>query len=193
MRKKCNLCFINTSKKGFTLTELMVSILFVVVIIGTASYAWYSGNEAFKSTNKVSVAYTQARTLETMIQTASSTTPSLKFTDSPLNNNGSIKYSHFYFDYTGTSPIYKVSFYGDNSVLIPATIEFQALDNVSFSVKSLGRRCILKYRIESTDEDDPFYIEGGVVLNNIDENQFSEDNPGAGSLPAVLNFQAPEI
>ena len=184
--------FIKISKKGFTLTELLVSVIFVVLIIGAASYVWYSGNESFNNTNKTSIAYTQSRSLETMLQTAASTTPSLKFSNTPLSNSGSIKYSNFYFISTGSDPVYKVSFFGNSSITNAAIMEFHAIDTVQISVKSLGRRCMLKYRIESTDEDGPFYIEGGIVLNNIDENKFSVDNPGTGPLLPVLNFQAPQ-
>lgn len=181
------------TKKGFTLTELIVSSVFVVLIIGAACYAWYAGNESFRSTNSTSIAYTQARTLETMIQTAASTTPSLKFRDTPLSNSGLIKYSHFYFDNSGSEPVYKVTFYGNDSVINPTTMEFPAIDEVTFSVKDLGRRYLLKYHIEVTDEEDrPFYIEAGVVLNNLDRTIIINQNPVYDPLPLVLNFQAPK-
>ena len=181
------------SKKGFTLTELLVSVIFVMLIIAAASYTWFLGNESFHISNKTSIAYTQARSLETLLQTAASSTTSLKFRDTPLSNSGSIKYSHFYFEEVDSELVYKVSLYGDSSVLNPTTMEFYAIDLVQISVKDLGQKCQLNYRIESTDEGGPFYIEGGIVLNNINVAKFSQDNPGIVTLPAVLNFQATQI
>lgn len=178
------------TKKGFTITELIVSTLFVVLIMGTASYAWWVGNQSFQSTSQTSIAYSQARSLETMIQSAAANTPSLQFTETPLSNTGAVKYSQFYFDETGDSPIYTVSFYGDDSTLSPIIMQFPAIDSVQFSVKMLGNGCLLKYRVESTDEKVPFYIDGGIILNKIDEAQFQADNPGS-TLSSVLNFQVP--
>lgn len=181
------------SKKGFTLTELIVSIIFVVLIMGSATYAWYASNESFQSTSNTSKAYGQARSLETMLQNAASTTPSLIFTDDPDDpalESGST-YSHFYFDNSGSSPVYKVEYYGNSTVTTPATMDFDAIDEVIVSVISMGRRCQLKYKIASTDENGPFYIEGGIILNNIDQTTFEADNPGVVTLPPVLNFEAP--
>ena len=184
--------YINRSKKGFTLTELIVSIMFVAVIMGAATYAYLAGNHSFQNTGNTSKAYGQARSLETMFQNAASSSPSLVFTEDPLPNGGGNKYSHFYFDNTGEIPVYRVTYYGNSSVETPAVMEFDAIDEVIASVINRGRRCELKYRISSTDDNGSYYIEGGIILNNIDADKFTEDNPGTGSLPPVLNFLVPE-
>lgn len=183
---------IKSSKKGFTLTELIVSILFVAVIMGAATYIFLAGNHSLQNTGFTSRAYGQVRSLETMIQNAASLTQSLIFTDEPLPGAAGVKYSHFYFHNEEDTPIYKAIYYGNNTVETPSTMEFDAIDEVRFSVVSRGRRCELRYRISSSDENGSYYIEGGIILNNIDADTFINDNPGIETLPPVLNFLAPD-
>jgi len=171
------------SKRGFTLTELMVSIIFIVVIIGTATYAWYVSNVSFGSTKKVSEACSQARSLESMIHSAASTSASLLFREEQLTG-----YSHFYFD----DGVYKVILYGNESIMTPVTMEFDAIDEVKYQVIDRGRKCELTYKIESSDEEGPFYIQGGIILNNIEPDNFRQSHHGYTTLPQVLNFEVPE-
>lgn len=185
MRKKN---YIGT-KRGFTLIEILVSVIFVIIIIGATTYAWYASNRSFQSTEAISTAYGQARSLETMLQNAASTTRSLRFTQNPITEE---KYSHFYFDDSGENRVYIVEFYGNTSVETPVRMDLDAIDQVTITIVNKGRRCLLKYKIESTDEKDRYSIDGGIILNNIDQAIFEDDNPEITDLPPVLNFLAPD-
>lgn len=186
MFKIKNHCGNRGTKKGFTLTELIVSIAFAALIFGTATYAWWASNETFQSTDKTSKAYSQARSLESLLQDAASSTSHLIFSDAPISYPSGQKYFQFYFeDYSNSSGPYMAAYHVGAS---PQAIQFNAIDHMEGSVKVIGRRCILNYKIQCTDEKGPFYIKGGVVLNNIDQATFSADNPGTPATK-VMNFQ----
>ncbi|WP_027398488.1 type II secretion system protein [Anaerovorax odorimutans] len=197
MIKKFILPSIKISKKGFTLTELIISLIFVVLIFGAATLAWYSGTETFIKTSKTSAAYNQARSLESMLQNAASTTESLKIRENPASHNsgyiGNKLYSSFYLDNTNSdSPIFKVFIY--NNVLkngSPLKMEFDAIDEFAIQVIPLGIRSQLNYKIKSSDEKGNFYIEGGIILNNITIDKYMEDNPNGYTSPLTLNFLIP--
>ncbi len=177
-------------RAGFTLPEIIVSLIFVVIIIVAATYTWYLSNQSFQSSESVSSAYGQARSLESLIQNAASVSDSLIISDHLLSGD----YSEFYFDESTGVPVYQAVFYGNTDVATPTSMSFPALSKVVFNVKNLGRRCTLVYRIESEHEDGPFYIEGGVVLNNIDWDTFHAANPVslAPTDPQYLHFGIPE-
>ena len=178
------------SKRGFTLTELVVSIAFAVLIFAVASYAWWAGNHSFQSSTHTSSAYSQARSLESLIQNAASDSSHLIFTDAPITYAAGQKYFQFYFEnYTDSSGPYIATYFADDTSVSPRTVEFDAIDHVEGNIKSTGTKYMLSYRIESTDESGPFYIEGGIVLNNIRKSTFQTDNPDFPAATSVLNFE----
>ncbi len=72
-------------------------------------------------------------------------------------------------------------------------MEFDAIDEVKFQVIDRGRKCELAYKIESSDDNGPFYIQGGIILNNIEPQTFRQSHQGYITLPQVLNFEIPEV
>lgn len=163
------------SKKGITLPELIVSVLFTAVIVSAAVSMWFVGGKIFDDTAEVSRIYSQARSFETMFQNAASVAPSLVFTTTTSSSEGDFfnalpegktESEYFRFFYNEKRESFCVSYYtAGNSA--PMMIEYDALDDVSdvlvgFTIA--GDKVLMEYKL-AQQEDGSYFIEGGIVLN----------------------------
>jgi|GEM_PF-1782883 hypothetical protein len=177
-----------TSKRGVTLPEVIISILFTAIIFSTAVSIWFVGGKVFKDTEEVSLAYNQARSLETMLQNAASVAPSLAFTANLESSEGIFGSSlpagkaesdYFRFYYSEAEAAFFLSYYPDGYAE-PMIIEYDALtraDDVRIGFSAIGESVLMKYKLARTN-DDSYFIEGGIVLNYV----------SPGSYPAMRNL-----
>lgn len=180
--------FNRISKKGVTLPEVIVSVLFTAIIISTAASIWFVGGKVFKDTEEVSHVYNQARSLEIMLQNAASVAPSLAFTANLTSSEGDFGSSlpagksesdYFRFYYNEATESFCVSYFtGGHSE--PMAIEYDALDSVNdarIGFSTVGEKVLMEYKLAQLD-DGSYFIEGGIVLN------YAE----AGTYPAMRNL-----
>ena len=189
MKRKTNGFQINRiSKKGVTLPEVIVSILFTAIIFTTAISIWLAAGKVFEDTEDTSKAYGDARALETMLQNAASIAPSVAFTSNLESSEvtfgdslpaGKTQSDYFRFYYDESEETFCVSYYVDE-LGDPMIIGYDALQNandVRIGFSAVGNKVLMKYQLALMD-DGSYFIEGGIILSYAD----------TGSYPSMRNL-----
>ncbi|MFA7661143.1 MAG: hypothetical protein WCX60_08120 [Anaerovoracaceae bacterium] len=176
MKRKTNGFQINRiSKKGVTLPEVIVSILFTAIIFTTAISIWFTAGKVFGDTEDVSKLYGDARVLETMLQNAASVAPSAAFTSNLESSEaifgntlpaGKTQKDYFRFYYDESKEAFCVSYYVEEPDE-PMIIGYGALSNVNdvrIGFSTVGNEILMKYQLALMDNGS-YFIEGGIILS----------------------------
>lgn len=182
------------SKKGFTLPEVIVSVLFTAIIFATAVSIWFVGGKVFNDTEGVSLDYNQARAFETMVQNGASVAPSLDFTSNLASSTpdfgsslppGKSAADYFRFFYDEDQRAYSIEYYiaGEPDPMVIAYDALESVDDVRIGFSDVGKDVLLEYQIARLD-DGTYLINGGIVLNYVEPGSY----PGTRNLDYNLFF-----
>ena len=151
------------SKKGVTLPEVIIGILFTAIIFSTAVTLWFAAGKVFEDTEDSSKTYGDARALETMLQNAASVAHLAAFTEPAWD------YFYFYYD-----EVFCVSYKAREEDTDYMTISYDALssaDDVLIRFSLVGNKVLMEYKLVHLGSDS-YFIDGGIILSDANPDDF---------------------
>lgn len=164
------------NRKGFTLVELIMSVLFIAVIFTTITAMWAVSSGIFSDTSSDTVAHNEAMAYEGILRGAILSAESMEIKgDFEDINDPVFLAEHIIFGfYQG---YYSVSYFANEEDYESHTVlSYDSLDTsnqVQIRFEEVGFKPKLEYRIGKKKGDGDYWVEGGVVLDHFTENAIS--------------------
>lgn len=178
MTKMSAIKSVPANKKGFTLVELVVSVLFIAVIAAAATMMWTVGTKIFKDTGADTLAYSEATAFEGILRGAALTTEDLLIKGRVAENSDEAGLEAdliAYLDWENRDNIafgfnkgfYKVAYFTDGTADSFTFLTFDTLnapDQFQVGFSKVGQKTKMKYKIGKKQDGTGYLVEGSIIL-----------------------------
>lgn len=173
------------NRKGFTLVELIISILFIGIIFTTVTAMWIVSAGIFAGTTSDTMAHNEAVAFESMLRSSALVTKEIrsKKVDKDSQEEALESSLREYLEDEGKDYIafgfhdgyYKVAFFSEassegNKNLVFMTYEtLNTPDQVQIGFVNVGSKSKMQYKIGKKENSSGYWVEGGIILEELEE------------------------